>query len=403
MRKQVISCMLVAMLAGPVCAQRPLWWLGWRASATQAGVQGPAKLATINVSHQLDRRMATTFAQAYRAQAQLPANRRMIMGEPVAQVFKSGELKPHELYPEQTFLKNSTQTGKYLAARNNRLLLQEIRRMQTLWQQIDDNLPRLHSEAAHTPQPEDPALYLADSMPPQTTQFFIGEAHGYPEIHQVVSQVVQHLRAKQPAREMFLFTEFLPENFQWTGGRPGIALVPEYLHSFFPVWNQIRQAGVSVIGLELPNAVDDMCTVRYAQANGAISKQSVWATLEGVRLRNERWQKTLARYRAQHPDALFIIYTGADHSLYNRPFTLATPDEHTFVSALYPNKYPRWVSSGRLTGTTQVTPMRGPLERLVDQLDFQRDVVKWQSPDLVTLSGFDVRIKLPVKLPEIDY
>ncbi len=200
-----------------------------------------------------------------------------------------------------------------------------------------------------------------------------------------------------------MFTEFLPENFIWTGRNPRIFTIPDYLQKFFPLWDQALKAQITTIGLELPAAVDDMCVVRYLTSDDNLDKQSVWASLEGVRLRNERWEKTLARYREQHPNALFIIYTGANHSLYNRPFTLANmPGEQPFVSVLYPTHYESFAPAGRFSGKIVAKPMRGPLEKLVDQLDLQHPIVKWESADLAQLAGFDVRIKIPVQLPNVD-
>ncbi len=164
MRKLLASlfCLLITLL--PLHAQRPFRMpLGKQTS--QVTLQGKAKLARMNISHQLNRRLARTFQQVQEAQEQLPSDHQLIIGEPIQQIFKTDELNPVELYPEQTFLKNSSQTGKYLAIRNNRLLLQEIRRMEKIWAQIDENLPRLYQEAGATPQPQNPIPWLADIIP----------------------------------------------------------------------------------------------------------------------------------------------------------------------------------------------------------------------------------------------
>ena len=399
MRKFLFLCFVLVAATGPLHAQRGGWLTRF---GTKFADQGKAKLAEIQISRQLNARMHQTYLQAKQAQMQLPTERKIIMGEPIQQIFKTRELNARELYPAQTFLKNSSQTGQYLVARNNRLFVQEIHRMKKVWAQIDENLPRLRQEATATEQPENTITWLADLIPPQTTQFFVGEAHGYPEIYQFLAQLIQELRTRQPDREIILFTEFLPENFKWTGRHPSILTVPKHTQKFFPTWDKILQAQVPVIGLELPAAVDEKCQVRYLRTDDTLDKQTVWASLEGVRLRNERWTKTLATYRAQHPNALFIIYTGADHSMYNRPFSLATPGEHTFVTILYPERYESFTPSGRFSGTLVAKPMPGPLERLVNKLDFQRPVIKWQSPDLAPIAGFDVRIKVPVTLPNVD-
>ena len=134
---------------------------------------------------------------------------------------------------------------------------------------------------------------------------------------------------------------------------------------------------------------------------------SIWATLEGVRLRNERWINTLSSYRTKYPDALFIVYTGADHALYNRPFSLAThfPQEQTFVTALYPDKGTDFISDGKWWHVPSMTEKSylGPLEQIHKQADFPQPVLKWSTPQLSQIAGFDVRIKIPVKLPDLDY
>ena len=350
----------------------------------------------------MEKRVVQTYKKAKQVQEQLPSNRYVIMGEPIKKITQTEELEPTELYPGNDFLKSSAQTGAYLITRNNRLFIQEIQRMKKIWAQIDENLPRLQEEALATKQPQNPINWLAEIIPSQTTQLFIGEAHGYSEISDAVAQLMKNLRQQSADTEIILFTEFLPENFTWST-HPRIAYIPEIYHKYFPIWNQALQENIKVIGLELSAAVDDECTVHCLDRKGTIGEQSVWATLEGVRLRNERWQKTLAQYRAQYPQALFVVYAGADHVMYNRPFTLANnPQECPFVAILYPNRYRFFEATGRVTGTLIAKPMKGPLERIAD-LDLQQDIIRWQSPDLPAIAGFDVRIKVPVQLEYIDY
>lgn len=403
MKKSIVLCVCLLVCVSTTPAQRlPAKWIPWHKEPVQH-LQGTRALKNININRQLEKRLSQTYRQAKQIHSQLPAGYAPVMGEPIQQIFYPEELDPATLYPNQTFLKTNTQTGRYLATRNNRLFVQEMKRMKTVWAQIETNVSRLKQEAAATEQPADQVQWLAQQIPPQTTQLFIGEAHGYPEIHQFVAQLVGQLRAQQPTRPIILLTEFLPENFAWTH-RTNTNHIPSVFHKYFSIWDQVLKQQVPVIGLELPLAVDDHCTVRYLAENGVLTKQSVWASLEGVRLRNERWQKTLAQYRTNFPDALFIIYTGADHVMYNRPFTLAqNPQENPFVAILYPNQRLSYESTGRFAGTLVAKPTKGPLERLVDNLDLQNSVVKWTSPDLPAIAGFDARIKVSVELEGIDY
>ena len=398
MKKCIILCFCLLACVSTTPAQRlPAKWMPWHKEPVQH-LQGSRALQNININRQLEKRLNQTYRQAKQIHRQLPAGYTPVMGEPIQQIFHSEELDPATLYPNQTFLKTHTQAGRYLAARNNRLFVQEMKRMQTVWSQLETNLPRLKQEAASTEQPANQVQWLAQQIPPQTTQLFIGESHGYHEIHQFVAQLVGQLRAQQPTRSIILLTEFLPENFAWTH-RANTSHIPSVFHKHFAIWDQVLEQKIPVIGLELPNAFDNNCTVRYLNNKGVLTKQTVWACLEGVRLRNERWQKTLQTYRTNFPDALFIIYTGADHVMYNRPFTLAqNPQETPFVAILYPNQRLSYEPTSRFAGTLVAKPARGPLERLVDNLDLQNPVVKWTSPDLPAISGFDARIKVPVSL-----
>ncbi len=402
MKKQIVLCFCLLACVPATLAQRlPAKWMPWSKETVQH-LQGPRALQNINISRQLERRLSQTYRQARQIHSQLPVGYTPIMGEPIQQIFHPEELDPATLYPDQTFLKTHEQTGRYLAARNNRLFVQEMKRMKEVWTQVAMNLPRLKQEAAATKQPTNQVQWLAQQIPPQTTQLFIGEAHGYPEIHKFVAQLVGQLRAQHPTRPIILLTEFLPENFTWKNQDKAEGL-PWTLHKYFITWEQVRKEQVPVIGLEHPFAVDDNCKVRYLNEKGILTKQTVWASLEGVRLRNERWQKTLQQYRANFPDALFIIYAGADHVMYNRPFTLAANStEKPFVAILYPNQRLAYEPKGRFAGTMIAKPVKGPLERLVDNLDLQNPVIKWTSPDLPAIAGFDVRIKVPVDLETMD-
>ncbi len=403
MRKEMLGMLCLVACMVPSCAQRiPAKWIPWNKEPVQH-LQSPRALQNINITRQLERRLNQTYRQAKKIHSQVPAGYTPIMGEPIQHIFETEKLNPAELYPAQTFLENNKQTGQYLAARNNRLFVQEMRRMKGVWAQIEANLSRLKQEAAATQQPQNQVQWLAQQIPPQTTQLFIGESHGYPEIHQFVAQLARQLRAQQPDRPIILLTEFLPENFVWTHPAQATHL-PSVLYKYFTIWEQALEQQVSVIGLEHPSAVNDHCKVRFLNQKGILTKQTVWASLEGVRLRNERWKKTLQAYRANYPNALFIIYTGADHVMYNRPFTLAeNPMETPFVAILYPDHQLSYEPTGRFVGIIVKKPIKGPLERLIDRLDLQNSVVKWTSLDLPAIAGFDVRIKVPVDLENIDY
>ena len=256
-------------------------------------------------------------------------------------------------------------------------------------------------EANQVAQPEDPTLWLAAQIPLEANQIFLGEVHGYPEIKQTVRELIGIIRQIQPRRQIILFTEFLPEKFTWEGPSSQ-GHIPTYLHKYIPIWNTAIQNRISVVGLEPRPVIQSHCTCSYTAPNGQTHNQlPIWATLEGVRVRNEHWMSILSQYREQYPDALFIMYTGAYHALYNCPFSLAAnyPKETTFIAALYPDKKYKYTSPGKGQAATLIeSPYSGPLEYLTQQADFPQPALKWSSHQLSKVAGFDARIKISVKL-----
>ena len=98
----------------------------------------------------------------------------------------------------------------------------------------------------------------------------------------------------------------------------------------------------------------------------------------------------MQEYRQKNPDALFIVYTGSAHSYYNFPFSLAKrfPKETTFMLDL---------TMDLLRSDKGIIYGKDHLERLDEGFYFPQPVLKWNSPDLIQLSGFDARIKLPLE------
>ena len=125
-----------------------------------------------------------------------------------------------------------------------------------------------------------------------------------------------------------------------------------------------------------------------------------WGHLEGVRLRNEAWVRTLEKYHAENPDALFVVYSGSAHSSYNVPFTLSTAmaKEIPFVVTLYPDVVFKlkpggwWVSSLE----EDPVPFEEPLEQMTQKGAFPQKTIQFQDPELAKLAGFNVRLRLPI-------
>lgn len=403
MRRVLLLCLLLQFTLLPLHAQRLKWLRQTEKAALENGTHAlPGKMG---VSYQLNRRLAQSYRAATQALQQIPPGKDIPVGEPARRGIHVQKLEPQELYPDVPFLTTSQQTADYLLARNNRLFLQERKRMEQVWEQVNTALPTLTRESRQLEQPEDPLQWLSDQIPTGLDQLFIGETHGHKEIRETVRQLLGTIRQKYPQRQIILFTEFIPQEITWENAA-STDRIPKYLQEYVPLWEQAVQNDIRVIGLEPQLVVQDKCTCSYMNSSGKQGNMSIWATLEGVRLRNERWMQMLTAYRTQYPDALFVIYTGADHSLYNRPFALTAnyPKETTFVTALYPDKKVTYVSSGRWNAAViTAAPYSGPLEKISDQADFPQPVLKWSSAQLSQIAGYDVRVKIPIQLEEIDY
>lgn len=408
MRRLLLICILLQLALLPLHAQRGTWL---RKAGKAALTDGNYSIAQKGIiSYQLSRRVKQSFHTATQTLHHIPPGMQSSLGRPTRRARNVQDMDFKEIYPDIAFLTTSGQTANYLLSRNNRLLSREQKRMEKVLEQIDIYLPLLTRQAQQLKQPDNPLEWLADEIPLGTQQLFIGEAHGYPEIREAVRQLLTTIRDKQPRREIFLFTEFIPENVIWEDIN-NQNLRPPYLPNYYSVWDSAVETGIHVIGLEPKPVVqavkNNSCTCSYLDSTGTLQNMYIWATLEGLRWRNERWLKTLTAYRTQYPDALFIIYTGADHTLYNRPFSLAAgfPKENTFLAVVYPDKKSIFIPSDKWYGASLLTdkPYADPIETLHEQADFPQPALKWSTPELSQIAGFDARIKIPVKLPEMDY
>lgn len=401
MRKLCLIGLMALVGTMPLHAQGGLW-----RRLTMRGTEATAPagwLENINISRQLSQRVRRTYQQARSEQkAAALAYKTMPFGEPANGIFHTGILDPHVLYPDQPFLTTSRQTGKYLLARNNVLMRNELRKADQLRRELDQALPTLEQIAQQLEQPAGPqefALWSLKDLSPEVNYLFIGEEHGYADIREMFVPLVRQVRTQQPDRQIVFFTEFLPSQFKWNATSKYQLELPNYLTVYYPKWEQLLELQIPVIGLEPKFAQSNQCWVRQPQTPNPYSRPNVWETLEGVRLRNEDWIKTLNDYRAQLPDALFIIYTGADHCMYNRPFALPTnyEPERCFVITLHPATRKDYKSAGFLKAAEEVqVPASGPLERLTERDKFPQSALKWNDPALSHVTGFDVRLKIPI-------
>ncbi|MBP5616688.1 MAG: hypothetical protein J6X06_02705 [Elusimicrobiaceae bacterium] len=398
MKRILLICLMLPLLAQPLCAQGGI--LRGLSKAKKSGrVVNASKLSQNQVTRVLRKRTTRTFNQASTLRRSIRDPRPLpFFSEPIVKTRRTQQLDAKKIYPDKPFLTHSRQVADYMAAESNRLMLKDLYNIQTLWEEIDKNLPKLEQIAQQSPQPVHFTEWMSQQIPEQTSMLFIGEEHGYYEIRKQVSELLTLLRKKYPNREIMLFTEFLTEDFQWSEH----AVDPyDPRNLYVPIWQNALKNNIPVIGLEPLFVLENRGEVTIKAPNGKTRDINQWIQREGIRLRNERWKQTLQRYRAQHPDALFVVYSGTGHSLYYYPFSLSQqfPAEHVFVTALYPDKHSTIQSNGFLKIAKESSEsFQGPLERLTNGVEFPQPVLHFKDPALSNLVGFNIRFKVPVNL-----
>lgn len=391
MYRFILIVLLIAVIPFPVQAQA--FWKGLfpQIAKKEAVQSNPAflNLSEKQISDILEIRVQQTIMQAQKAKQEID----VFDGSPISGVSPMFfyPMTPQRTYPDNLFLTTKKQTKNYFIANNNRAYLTEAQRMKQFWPAFKQALPKMQQEAAALIQPVNKLTWLSQVIPADTDYLFLGEYHTFSEIQNSVEQLLTLLRIKNPQREIFVFTEFLPDTAVYTSAqeyKPSLNIFSSFT-SYSPIWQTALQNNMPVIGLEESYVRNSYATVKEA-ANTGSEDNTLWSTLEGMRLRNKHWADIIKKYRKQHPHALFIVYSGAGHCFYNYFFPLSKmfPGENSFVVELAPQKeeVPAFP-----------TARTGLLEILQDKVAFAQPVLKWKDPSLKELSGFDAHIKIQVK------
>ncbi len=346
------------------------------------------------ISSLLTQRTLFSFDRASKAHLDLSLPFRSHTGLPAARMKEFGNMHWQKIYPDKPFLTTRPQVANYMLAHNNRLLIHEAARMKQLSADLTARLPQLEEAIAKSPRPAKPIPWLLEQIPEQTSMLFLGEVHDVPEIHETIVSLLAQLRDKNPNRKIVLFTEFLPEELHYTAE----AATPTPM-SMIQIWKSALRHDIEVIGLEPDFVTGDLSKQLVQNSEGTkLVGVNQWANLEGVRLRNEAWVRTLEKYRAQDPDALFVVYSGLGHSGYNQPFTLSRAFEHEkpYVVSLVPSHKIRTKKIDPQEGNRHVIAnYHDMLEQMLVK-DLPQPIIHLPDPELSRLTGFDVRLKIDV-------
>lgn len=347
---------------------------------------------TITISNILSKRLETSFQKACAVQANCGSNIMASTYGPSNRIKGPFVIRPQAIYPNANFLTHSGQLSDYFLTNNNRAVEKFYPRMQLRQEQIQQHLADFEAATIPVSHPEKEDMHwLASRIPTDTNYLLIGEAHRFPEIRQSVSTLLHEIRQRFPEKKIFLFSEFLMEGEVWTE-QDAFEL---YLKQFREVWNTAQKENIPAIGLEPLFVKDKDANVHIIHKTGkktlgvaSSHKHNIWASLEGMKLRNTRWMEVIKTYRENYPDALFIIYAGSWHVEYALPYSLTEylPAKETFVATLFPNCHPYHRTCSTITST---------FDQLTDG-KFPQRVLQFRDPALSRLAGMDVQIKVSV-------
>lgn len=292
---------------------------------------------------------------------------------------------PYKDLPFWKYLSVQAKRDYFLSA-NNRAGALNLKVKQQAVKNIQEHLLPLWNERIQfAPQPFE--KLLADIIPPQVKYILLGEEHYKSQIQVFLAKFFQEYQTKYPDRKVFLLTEFLPINGKKT-------LLLQKMKVEDPVYAFILDSavgnGIKIKGLEPPYVHEEGDLLHIAPQwaeKGEVA--GLWVTPEGMRLRNKAWISRIKELRKNNPDAVFMIYAGADHLAYNSFASLASqlPGEEVFVAHLFAD-----------------TPTNNEARNLLEAIGedkypfYLEEVLSWKDASLRRIAGFDIRLLLSEKI-----
>ena len=276
-------------------------------------------------------------------------------------------------------------TAKHFLSEHNLQIVKWFPKLEQLRREVENTIPQFQAEKESVRVRADGDMkWLAKQITPDTKYVLFGEIH-VAVIADQIKELLQVLHKQHIERPVLLFTEFLPEGKEWTPDTDESLVYRDNI----PLFQTAFANGVKVVGLEIkqPYHNSQRLNERFLDGFSQEEGAGLWETIEGVRLRNSRWIKTLENYREQYPDALFVVHAGTGHVEYSAPYSLGRyfAGKETLVVDVLPMMI--------------VHPETGEYTPLVSQFDFWTDgafvqdrVLKFNSPRLAHLAGFDIRI-----------
>ncbi|MBR4592930.1 MAG: hypothetical protein IKO35_06960 [Elusimicrobiaceae bacterium] len=233
-------------------------------------------------------------------------------------------LNLRELYPYASERLTNNSFPEYFLTRNNletrRLIEQEVAKSQRVAALAEGNALDEINIGNSVPRAEE-SRWLVSQLKEDTQYLMIGTESESVSVHTAVVDLIKEVRVAYPEREIFLFTE--------EGALDGYSLnnSKSAAAKENPVLDTALAENISVVELNpLP-----------------FGEGEIWKTIEGTRLVNGEWLKTIRQFRQNHPDALFIVQASRDRVSYDGVFSLGNSlaKEGTFVVEFGKNPFDR--------------------------------------------------------------
>ena len=313
------------------------------------------------------------------------------------------QLEPH--LQRMPGLKKNRDIAPYLVSQENRLLTQEMERLEEhVWPQFLSKIDQLELAAATTPQVADPLRTIAEYLPSSVDMLFVGETHEFPEIQRTMPRLLALLREQQPNRKIILFTEFLPKGFVWEGKidphfkwYTDFAIAGFWDKNYRTLWDHASQLDIPSVGLEPAHSCleGDLCASFVRGDSERVKKKEITfdASLTGIKYRNENFLEVLRTYRRMNPDALFVVYAGSRHVGYNQFASVSAQfePEKTFVLELLPSV--KRIAKKLHTREAYAQELGHPIRDFIWTGDFPQNFQLFNK-ELAPIAGVDAFIRL---------
>lgn len=353
---------------------------------------------------QLSERVQTTYRRAKKMQDHYPevidwggpSRQYMPSSSPLTpDALKFAKLNPKILYPHLPVL-SAEQLAQCFLIQHNLELVKWMPKQEELRKYVQEHMSLLRAHQVKVPVAAHQEMaWLARQVSPETQYLLLGEVHA-PGIGDTLPDLLRELRRMQKDRQIFLFTEFLPERQEWGHLDVGTLYFPDQKS----IWNTAYLQRIPVIGLEpyfIYQTQPQLMERDPAHQGRTMPGNNIWQSLAGVRVRNQRWMQILQEYRAQYPEALFIVYAGNAHVSYSEPYSLGNQlaKQNTLVALLYPEQ-DVWRASGHTSVLTS------KFDAWTDGKFVNDNIVQFDLPVFSRVVGFDIRIRLPGTVFVID-